>query len=148
MYLHYCFLLGILPRNQPDTKKVHLIFREDLIKLNTISKETRLLCRYHVDTVEQLFSLKENFEKEVKELTEQRKHLRYQSRSIKDEEKLQEVKREIAGLTGQIKEKREGVVLCDGIAARSGVIKEKMEIVRQENREKEKKSHEHIRRSR
>ena len=147
LYLHYCFLLGILPRNQPDTKKVHLIFREDLLKLNTISKETRLLCRYRIDTVEQLFSLKENFAKEEKELTEQRKHLRYQSRSIKDGEKLKEVKEKIAGLTGQIKERREGVVLCDGIAARSGVIKEKMEKVRQEKREEE-KSHEHIWRSR
>ncbi|MBR1741745.1 MAG: hypothetical protein IJ733_07710, partial [Lachnospiraceae bacterium] len=116
LYLHYCFLLGILPRNQPDTKKVHLIFREDLLKLNTISKETRLLCQYRIDTVEQLFYLKENFAKEEKELIEQRKHLRYQSRSIKDEEKLKEVKGQIAGLTEQIKEKREGVVLCDGIA--------------------------------
>ena len=50
-------------------------------------------------------------------------------------------------MTEQIKEKREGVVLCDGIAARSGVIKEKMEKVRQEKREEE-KSHEHIWRSR
>ena len=90
------------------------------------------------------------------ELAEVRKHLRYQSRSIKDSGQLAEVKTEISGLTKQIGELRKGVVLCDGIAARSGVIKEKIKQVRQENSMnektihtgKEEKENEHIRRSR
>ena len=58
LYLHYCYLLGILPKNRPSisAKQVHVLFREDLLKLNTISKEMKLLCHYHIDTVEQLFS--------------------------------------------------------------------------------------------
>ena len=40
LYLHYCYLLGILPKNRPSisAKQVHVLFREDLLKLNTISK--------------------------------------------------------------------------------------------------------------
>lgn len=151
LYLHYCYLLGILPKNRPPVspKQIHVLFREDLIKLDKISKETRLLCHYRIDTTEQLSLLKEDLQGRMAELTDTRKHLRYKSRSIKDGEKLSEVKAEIAGLSKQIGELRKEVVLCDGIAARSGAIKEKLEIVRQENnKEKEGNSHEHIRRSR
>lgn len=151
LYLHYCYLLGILPKNrQPiSPKQVHILFREDLLKLDTVSKETRLLCHYRIDTTEQLFSLKEDLLGKMGQLADERKHLRYQSRSVRDSEKLSEVKAEISGLTKRIGELRKEVALCDGIAARSGVVKEKLETVRQETRkEKEGKSHEHIRRSR
>lgn len=151
LYLHYCFLLGILPKNRPplSTRQMHFLLREDLAKLNQISKETRLLCRYHIDTDEQLFSHKESVLKEMELLGAERQHLRYQVRSIKDEEHRNEVKGQIAGLTERMKNLREEVVLCDGIAARSGVIRQKIQIVRQEKEQgKEEKSHEHIRRSR
>lgn len=151
LYLHYCYLLGILPKNRPpiSPKQVHMLFREDLIKLDKIAKETRLLCRYRIDTTEQLFSLKEDLQGRMAELSDKRKHLRYQSRSVKDGEKLSEIKAEISSLTKQIGELRKEVGLCDGIAARSGAMKEKLETVRQETRkEKEGTIHEHIRRSR
>jgi hypothetical protein len=158
LYLRYCYLLGILPKNRPPVspKQVHILFREDLIKLDKISKETRLLCHYRIDTTEQLFSLKEDLQGKMAELADKRKHLRYKSRSVKDGERLSGIKEEIAGLSKQIGELRKEVVLCDGIAARSGVMKEKLEAVRQENSvdkknihtEKEENSHEHIRRSR
>lgn len=151
LYLHYCYLLGILPKSRPpvSSKQVHMLFREDLIKLDKISKETRLLCRYRIDTMEQLFSLKEDLREKMAELADRRKHLRYQSRSVKDGEKLSEIKAEISSLTKQIGELRKEVGFCDGIAARSGAMKEKLETVRQETRkEKEENSHEHIRRSR
>ena len=151
LYVRYCYLLGILPKNRPSisTKQLHFLLREDLAKLNTISKETRLLCHYRIDTAEQLFSFKEERQVQMEALAETRKRLRYQSRSIKAEVKLMEVKAEISRLSEQIGKLRKEVILCDGIAARSGVIREKMETLRQENKkEKEEKNHEHIRRSR
>lgn len=151
LYLNYCYLLGILPKNRPSFSQKHLpiLLREDLRKLDTISKETRLLCHYRIETAEQLFLLKENLQEQMEELGEKRKHLRYQCRSIWEEERRLEIKAEISGLTEQIGKLRGKVVLCDGIAARSGVIKEKLKIVRQEkNQEKEETKHEHIRRSR
>lgn len=149
--MRYCYLLGILPKNRPpaDYKKMHFLLREDLTKLDTISRETRLLCHYQIDTVEQLFSLQSNLQGQIEKLIEIRKHLSYKSRSIRSEDKRAEVKAEIYDLSKQIKNLRKEVALSSGIAARSGVIKDKIEIMRQENsKEKEGKSHEHIRRSR
>lgn len=108
LYLHYCFLLGILPKNRSpiSPKQIHTLFREDLIKMERISKEARLLCHYRIDTAEQLFSLKTDLQGKMAELSEARKHLRYKSRSIKDSEKLAEVKTEISSLTKKIGELR------------------------------------------
>ena len=124
--------------------------------MERISKEARLLCHYRIDTAEQLFSLKTDLQGKMAELSEARKHLRYKSRSIKDSEKLAEVKTEISSLTKKIGELRKEVVLCNGIDARSGAIKEKVRKVWEENSRKvktiqagkEEKENEHIRRSR
>ncbi len=151
LYLRYCYQLGILPRHRVprNLNQVHMLFREDLKKLDTVTKETRLLCRYHIDTAEQLFSCRETLQRQITELSETRKHLRYKIRSIKDSGQQSEVKAEISRFTQQIGELRKEVRLCDGIAARSGVVKEKLQKVRQENiQQKEGRSHEHIRRSR
>ena len=151
LYLHYCYQLGILPRHRTtgNPKQVHMLFREDLKKLDTVSRETRLLCRYHIDTAEQLFSYREALQGQIAELSDTRKHLRYKIRSLKDSGQQSEVKAEISRFTQQIGELRKEVGLCDGIAARSGVVKEKLQKVRQENiQKKEGRSHEHIRRSR
>ena len=150
LYLHYCYLLGILPKNRPSmsAKQIHVLFREDLLKLNTISKETKLLCHYHLDTAEQLFSLKDRLQKQMEQCVEERKHLRYKIRANRPEEEIQELKEQLKGLTEEIGTLRREVVVCDGIAARSKVIEEKFKMVREEKEKKEEQSHEHIRRSR
>lgn len=150
LYLHYSYLLGILPKKRKClySKRNHYLLREDLIKLKQILRETRLLCHYRIDTAEQLFSLKEDLQSKMAELEIVRKHLRYQCRSIKDNEKLSVIKSEITGLTKQVGEMRKEVALCDGIAVRSGVIKEKIKSVRDDKKGKEAKNYEHIRRGR
>lgn len=150
LYLHYCYLLGILPKNRPQisSKQVHVLFREDLLKLNTVSKETKLLCHYHIDTAEQLFSLKDHLQKQMEQCAEERKHLRYKIRADRPEEEIQKMKEQIKVLTEKIGTLRKEAALCDGIVARSKVVEEKFKMVREEKEKKEEQSHEHIRRSR
>lgn len=147
LYLHYCFLLGILPKKRPPVspKQLHFLLREDLAKLNQITRETRLLCRCQIETDEQLFSYKGLLQERMTRLSNERQKLRYQCRSVREED-LAEVKAEISRLTARIGELRKEVVLCDGIATRSGLIRQKIQIVRQEKKQgKEEVNHEHIR---
>ncbi|MBO5166041.1 MAG: hypothetical protein J6B90_05490, partial [Lachnospiraceae bacterium] len=134
LYLHYCYRLGILPKKRPpvSAKQMHMLLREDLIKLDTITKETKLLCHYRIDTAEQLFLLQEKMQEEMKQLSERRKRLRYRGRNIKDEKQMEQLKKEIADISKKIAKLREEIKLCDGIAARSEVLKEKLKIVREE----------------
>ena len=149
LYLHYCYKLGILPKGRKQNyAKLHYILRDDLMKMDAITKETRLLCRCHIDTAEQLLSYQGSLETEKNEPTEQRKELYSQSRKLSGEEK-EAVKAQISDISKRLGEIRKEVRLCEGIAARSGTLKEKLQTVRadeQEIKRKELMKNEHRRR--
>lgn len=152
LYFHYCYLLGIFPKNKlrQNPKRLHFLLREDLRKLDAITAETRLLVRNRIDTAEQLFSYRSEIQQKTESLIADRKELYRLSRTVavkSDEEKIAEVKSRIAAVSKEITLLRKELSLCDGIAARSGVIKEKIKAVREdENKGKEKNDYEHIRR--
>jgi hypothetical protein len=149
LYYHYCFALGTLPKRKISPAKLHFLLREDLTKLNQIVKETRLLGTYHIGTDTELFLFQQKRKDEMEQLSERREKLRKQSRTKAGKEKAEELREEIAGLTGEIRKCREEVVLCDKIAERSQVMKEKLRTVQSERLQgKEENSHEHGRRSR
>ena len=59
LYLHYCYKLGYLPKyKKQNTARLHYLLKEDLLKLDKITQETRLLGRENISTDEQLFSYK------------------------------------------------------------------------------------------
>lgn len=147
LYLHYCYLLGILPKRKTQVQpgQVHVLLREELLKLHTIAEETRLLCQYKIDTAEQLFQVQGELEHEKERLVGERRHLQYQCRSIRDPERMAQVKREIKELNGKIGENRRKIKLCQGIGERFCLMREKIRIIHQEkNREKEVQRHEYI----
>ena len=150
LYLHYCYKLGILPKNKKqDYARLHYLLKDDLMKMEAITNETRLLCRNHIDTAEQLLSYKGSLETEMKELTEQRKGLYSLSRKADGEDK-EAVKAQISEITGRLKTIRKEVRLCEGIEARSGILREKLQVIRADENEQQRKElmkNEHRRRS-
>ena len=149
LYLHYCYKLGILPKGRKQNyAKLHYLLKDDLMKMDAITKEARLLCRCHIDTAEQLLSYQGSLESEKNELTEQRKGLYSLSRKSSGEEK-EAVKAQLSDISKRLGEIRKEVRLCEGIAARSGMLKEKLQTVRadeQETKRKELMKNEHRRR--
>lgn len=152
LYFHYCYLLGIFPQNKPKSgKRLHFLLREDLIKLDAISQEAKLLARNRIDTAEQLVSYKGNLETKIQSLTEERKSLYRARRTVAvktDAVKLAEVSAGIASISKELSLLRREVRLCDDIAIRSGVIKEKIKAVREDEQpeRKEKTRDEQFRR--
>ncbi|MCD7827254.1 MAG: relaxase/mobilization nuclease domain-containing protein [Clostridiales bacterium] len=148
LYLHYCYRLGILPEGrQQNYARLHYLLKDDLMKMEAISQETRLLCRNHIDTVEQLLSYKGSLETEMAELTKQRKELYSQSRKSGGEEK-EAVKARLTEITERMKFLRKEVRLCGGIEARNDTLKEKLTTIRADEQQgKELMTNEHRRRS-
>lgn len=151
LYFHYCYRLGILPKGRKvNYVKLHYLLKDDLMKMDAIAKETRLLCRCHIDTAEQLLSYQGSLENEMSELTAKRKELYSKARPLKDGEEKSAVKAQISDISGQLGVIRKEVRLCEGISARSLVLKEKLQTIRadeQEIKRKELMKHEHRRRS-
>ena len=134
LYFHYCYLLGIFPKGKPKSnKRLHFLLREDLLKLDAISQEAKLLAANRIDTAQQLVSYKEGLETRIQALTSVRKEL-YRSRrtvTVKtDTVKFSTISAEISSISKQLSPLRREVKLCDDIAIRSGAMREKIRTIR------------------
>ncbi len=131
LYLHYCYKLGYLPKyKKQNTVRLHYLLKEDLLKLDKITQETRLLGRENISTDEQLFSYKESVLSQIENLTDDRTHLRKQLRKNMSDDELSKVKEQIKTITDKLWTLRKEVGLCDDIAKRSKVIEANIETVR------------------
>ena len=140
LYLHYCYKLGYLPKyKKQNTARLHYLLKEDLLKLDKITQETRLLGRENISTDEQLFSYKESVLSQIKTLTDDRTHLRKQLRKKLSDDELSKVKEQISTITGKLWTLRKEVGLCDDIAERSKVIEANLETVRAYEEKQERK---------
>lgn len=151
LYLYYCYKLGVFPKRRPQNRsRLHFLLREDLMKLNNISQEVRLLARHHIDTAEQLALYKKEQEVQITTLSAQRRALQKALRTkfVRDSPEQADAHRaQIKELSERLKALRREVHLCNDIAERSGVMAEKLKAVREDekNQQKEEQQHEHIR---
>lgn len=148
LYVHYCYLLGIFPKNKPkQNRRLHFLLREDLRKMDAITAETRLLVGHRIDTAEQLFSYQSEVKGRIAALTDERKQLYKSQRTAAvkaDPEKAAEIKGRISALSTELTALRREVSLCDDIAERSGVIKEKIKAVREDEQIKGREKTDHV----
>ena len=149
LYLHYCYKLGILPKNKKQNyARLHYLLKDDLMKMEAITQETRLLCRNRIDTVEQLLLYKGSLETEKTDLLQKRKELYSKSRKTGGGEK-EAIRSQLSDLSKRLSVIRKEVRLCEGIEARNATLKEKLSTIRadEEQQRKELMTNEHRRRS-
>ncbi len=132
-YLHYCYRLGRFQKRQ-SPGRVHYLYRDDLLKLNNITAEARLLCTNQIESAEELFAYEKKLESEVKELcVERKKRYNETRRAGLSAEQKENLAKEREALTAEIRACRRKLHLCENIQMRSERLKETME---QEMREK------------
>ena len=149
LYLYYCYRLGYFdkPEERQTPHKLHYLLRKDLMKVEKYSEEARLLGKHHIETTEQLVSYKESCEKEMEDLTTERKHLRNNERhkGISEVERS-EIKDKISSISQRLSQLRKEISLCEDIAARSQELEERVEQIRTDDerapKQKEEKSYE------
>ena len=149
LYFHYCYLLGVFPQqNQQNQKRLHFLLREDLIKLDAVTQEARLLAANHIDTAQQLSSYQSGLESRIESVTFQRKQLYCKLRTVavkSDEAASEEISAAITALSKELCQLRREVKLCSDIAMRSGVLPERIQEARKTQR-KEQNEHDQFRR--
>ena len=142
LYLYYLYRLGKLPRyKQQNNARLHYYFKEELLKIDELSEQTRLLGKHGIQTDEQLFNYKSSVENEIKTLTADRTHLRKKIRTKIDDVELSQAKEQISQITEKLRKLRKEVKLCNGIADRSGILKTHLEeVLAEEEKSKRKES--------
>jgi len=148
LYFHYLYKMGILPKPRVSPRRTHFLLREDLRHLEEMNAQTKLLCKHHISSKEQLFAYRSNVEREMSTLSATRKSLYNRIRRCGDEERATACKEQIAGLTKQISQLRKEVKLCTGVLSRSGEMREKLSRIKQEEIQQRKEAKAYEQRSR
>lgn len=134
LYLYYCYRLGYLPKyKKQNNNRLHYLLKEDLMKLDKITEEVRLLGREKIETAEQLFSYKDKTLNEIENLTKDRTNLRNKIRTNISEDEVSNCKEEISIISDKLKSLRKDLKLCDGIAETSKIIESNLETVREKD---------------
>lgn len=125
LYVHYMFLLGVIP-NQKPASKVHYYLKQDLLKLDQITEEITFLSKKNVNTMEELeFSLKEtNAQKHS--LENERKCIYGKIKRCRRADSKILLQQDVEVMTEQIKILRKEVMIYERIKKRSEDIKFKI----------------------
>lgn len=145
LYFHYLYMLRRAQRSQNEAS---FLLREDLIRLDVISAQAKLLGKNRIDTLEQLEEYSAGVENQIKKLTAERKSLTNESRRVENNDRKKEFAQKISDISQKLKPLRRERKLCDDIIAYSILIKEKEEQLKQPTKGKEMKEHESSRCSR
>ena len=54
LYVHYCFLLGIYPKERPQSTVACDYLKEDKIRVQKLSEEAAMMGKYGIENMEQL----------------------------------------------------------------------------------------------
>ena len=122
LYLHYCYLLGALPKVRPNNKEAYAVIREDVRRARMYNEEAKLLGKYNINTAEELSLFTKNLSGKFTALAKERAGLRNRLRRMHDTEEMQPIKDKISELSSQMAEIRREMKLCEDIALRSGVV--------------------------
>ena len=127
LYLHYCYLLGYLPKNT-DYKPTSPYLKEDLRKLDELSEQVRYMGKYNIETIDDLYADRKNIEGSMERLTQARTKLQNKIRRATPAEK-ETLREEKSKVTEQITALRKQLKLNKGIEERSVKIQEKTDLL-------------------
>ena len=139
LYFHY---LHMLHRAQRSSNEAAFLLREDLIHLDKLTAQAKLLGKNKIDTAEQLAEYRDVVENQIKELTTERKSLTNEKRRETNQERKAEIIEQISEISCQLKPLRRERNLCDDIVVYSILVKEKEEQLKQTTESKEMKEYE------
>lgn len=142
LYFKYMYMMGIIPKNAPNRKRVHFYFKEDLRYMDKITSEVTFLCRYKLNSADELKKYRLEAETKLNDFIKERRCIYNKIKRCRNTDLKEKLKRDVETLSAEIKELRKGVKICDDIETRSNVIKEKIKKVYDKNLIKENKEQE------
>lgn len=143
LYVRYLYVLGILPRYRSPPRRTFFLLREDLHHLSRIIEQTKLLCRQHITSREQLTDFQQQLAVDVQRISTDRKVIYNRLRRCRQPEQIAAYREQIDDYSRQLAQLRREVRLCAGILARSDTIRVKLqEAVKEPSRPKEVDAHE------
>lgn len=121
--LHYCYLLGIIPKKGPRRKPLSPEAREALRRLEGIERMTRLVIREKLDTPEDVERFIQSQQEELASMTTERQQCYNRLRRCDDPEEIAQIKARRDRLTSSIKQCRLDLKTAQSISETAALVK-------------------------
>ena len=122
LYLRYRYELVNIRKHPSSVHKIPMSMREDIVKMDSFMKQSEVLGKYRIETIDQLKDTRTSLTEKIYTYTDIRKDLRNSLRRAErsgDTSKVNEIKEQIAGISAQLKTLRKEIDCLDKVENRS-----------------------------
>ncbi len=127
LYLHYCYCLGILPKESKH-RPLSPELREECRHLDAISQQAQLICREKLDTVEAVADFIGGKRAEIKELGVARQKCYNRLRRCDDGAEIAQIKAQRDRLTAAMAVCRKDIKTAESVLSQSDRLKENLKL--------------------
>ena len=129
LYLHYCYLLGAIPKVIPKNPEAYAAIKEDVRRARMYSEQAKFLGKYFLDTKDDLIQHALKIRAQMDVLYKERQKLRNKMRWMKDPAEMQPIREQIFAISDKLKPLRKEYAMCKDIYDRSDDIEKTVERV-------------------
>lgn len=135
LYYYYCYLLKVYPKKNLNYKLTPKM-RAEVKKMNKYSEQIRFICKYKLETINDIENLKEQKKEELQNTLNTRNRLYYKRKKLDNESEKDVITKEIISVTSVVQKIRKEIKLCDEVGDNSRKMKEKIKEKREKEQEK------------
>lgn len=135
LYYYYCYLLKVYPKKNLNYKLTPEM-RAEVKKMDKYSQQIRFICKYKLETINDIDNLKEQKKEELQKILNTRNRLYYKRQKLDNESEKDVVTKDIISVTSVVEKVRKEIKLCDEVGDNARKMKE--QIKEMEEREQEK----------
>lgn len=138
LYYYYCYLLKVYPKKNLNYK-LSPEMREAVKKMDKYSEQIRFICKYKLETINDIDNLKEQKQEELQKTLNTRNRLYYKRQKLYNESEKDVATKEIISVTSAIEKVRKEIRLCDEVSNNARKMKEQLKEMKEKEMKKEKK---------
>lgn len=135
LYYYYCYLLKVYPKKNLNYK-LTLKMRAEVKKMDKYSEQIRFICKYKLESINDIENLKEQKKEELQKTLNTRNRLYYKRQKLDNESEKDVVTKEIISVTSAVKKIRKEIKLCDEVGDNSKKMKEQIKEMDKKEQEK------------
>ena len=137
LYYYYCYLLKVYQKKNLNYK-LSPEMREAVKKMDKYSEQIRFICRYKLETINDIDNLKEQKNEELQKVLNTRNRLYYKRQKLDNETEKDVVTKEIISVTSVIDKIRKEIKLCDEVDDNARKMKEQLKEMKEREKVKRK----------
>ena len=110
--------------------------RAEVKKMDKYSEQIRFICKYKLETINDIDNLKEQKKEELQKILNTRNRLYYKRQKLDNESEKDGMTKEIISVTSAIEKVRKEIKLCDEVADNSRKMIEQIKKLDEKKQEK------------